>query len=104
MEYLHSLGIVYRDLKASNLVVDKKGHLKLIDYGLSKFIYKERFEKKMTTNAKFFVYFNYLNEPRTKTVCGTLHSMAPEMWEEKEYGYEVDFFGFGILIYELLFG
>jgi len=56
--YLHSKGIMHRDLKLENILVDESGYLKIIDYGLAK----------------------TLNENQTsKTFCGTPEYLAPEM-------------------------
>lgn len=43
-----------------------------------------------------------IDRDRTYTICGTVHSIPPEVYEEKGYSYEFDYYGFGILIYELL--
>eukprot|EP00919_Chromeraceae_sp_WS-2016_P010867 GHVR01025464.1.p1 GENE.GHVR01025464.1~~GHVR01025464.1.p1 ORF type:complete len:134 (+),score=4.34 GHVR01025464.1:2871-3272(+) len=61
----HKEGFVYRDIKASNFMVDKKGRVTLIDLGKAKKICKER----------------------TYTICGTTHSMPPEIYERKGYSY-----------------
>jgi len=84
LEYIHSKGYVYRDIKASNIIVDKEGRIKLLDMGLAKKIHKER----------------------TKSFCGTIHAMAPEIIEDNEegYSYEVDYYAFGILLFELATG
>ena len=55
LQELHEAGWVYRDLKASNLMLNINGKLKLIDLGLAK----------------------YIGKKRTYTVCGTVHSMPP---------------------------
>ena len=79
---MHSHGFVYRDIKASNFMVDDKGRVTLIDLGHTKQIAKER----------------------TYTICGTTHSIPPEVYEQKGYSYEFDYYGFGVLVYELLVG
>jgi len=85
LEYLHSNGIVYRDLKPENLLISKEGHIIMTDFGLSK---------------------EGLNDPndRTGTFCGTPEYLAPEILEGKTYGKGVDWWSFGSLLFEMLTG
>ncbi|CAO3678630.1 unnamed protein product [Rhizopus stolonifer] len=83
IEHLHGLGIVYRDLKPENCLLDGEGHVLLTDFGLSKVS---------------------IEGSRTNTVCGTAEYMAPEILLEVNYDKSVDFWTFGILMYEMLIG
>lgn len=81
--YLHSKGIMHRDLKLENILVDETGYLKIIDYGLAK----------------------TLSENQTsKTFCGTPEYLAPEMVMHQGHDFGVDWWALGILIYEMLIG
>ena len=84
LEYLHSLNILYRDLKLPNVLVDRDLNVSLIDFGLSKILKKEE---------------NFL----TKSVCGTPHCLPPQVNLDggSGYGLEIDYFSLGILIFEI---
>ncbi|KAI9137557.1 v-akt murine thymoma viral oncogene-like 3 transcript variant 1 [Paraphysoderma sedebokerense] len=84
LHYLHSKGIVYRDLKLENLLLDDDGHIKITDFGLC----KEGIGQDDTTS----------------TFCGTPEYLAPEILEEEEYGKSVDWWALGIVMYEMLVG
>ena len=84
IEYLHSKDICYRDLKMDNILLTSRGHIKIADYGLCK--------ESMVWGAT------------TSTFCGTPEFMAPEILSEKPYTRAVDWWAFGVLIYEMLLG
>jgi serine/threonine protein kinase len=78
---LHAQDIVYRDLKPENVLVDFEGHVKLADFGFAKQI-----------------------PGTTKTFCGTPSYIAPEVILRQEYSTIVDWWTFGILVFEMLSG
>ncbi|CAI4223051.1 unnamed protein product [Auanema sp. JU1783] len=82
--YLHNCSIVYRDLKLENLLLDKDGHIKIADFGLCK------------EEIKF--------GDRTNTFCGTPEYLAPEVLEDNDYGRAVDWWGVGVVMYEMMCG
>ncbi|XP_020800882.1 cGMP-dependent protein kinase, isozyme 1 [Drosophila serrata] len=82
-EYLHARGIIYRDLKPENLMLDERGYVKIVDFG---------FAKQIGTSAK------------TWTFCGTPEYVAPEIILNKGHDRAVDYWALGILIHELLNG
>ena len=84
LEYLHNNEVVYRDFKPENILIDSEGYIRLTDFGLSKIGMKE--------------------DGRTKTFCGTLEYMAPEMIKNDNYDSSVDWFAFGLVLYEMLEG
>lgn len=83
LEYLHGKGILYRDLKLDNILLTSGGNVKLADYGLSK------------CEMSGF-------EAKTKTFCGTPEFMAPELLMDVPYGLAVDYWAFGVLLYQML--
>ncbi|XP_070333816.1 RAC-alpha serine/threonine-protein kinase isoform X2 [Odocoileus virginianus] len=85
LDYLHSeKNVVYRDLKLENLMLDKDGHIKITDFGLC----KEGIKDGATM----------------KTFCGTPEYLAPEVLEDNDYGRAVDWWGLGVVMYEMMCG
>jgi serine/threonine protein kinase len=85
LSYLHtSLGVVYRDLKPENCLLDAQGHLLLTDFGLSKVAVGD--------------------DDSCKSILGTVEYMAPEVVMGQKYGKAVDWWSFGALGYDLMTG
>ncbi|KAI6182161.1 Ribosomal protein S6 kinase alpha-6 isoform X2 [Aphelenchoides bicaudatus] len=82
--HLHVAGIVYRDLKPENILLDAEGHVKIVDFGLSK--------KSIGTTGK------------THSFCGTIEYMAPEIVNRKGHSSAADWWSLGVLVYEMLTG
>lgn len=82
LDALHKASVIYRDLKPSNIVIAEDGHIKLTDFGLC----KEKFQNK------------------TKSFCGSIAYLAPEMIDKKGHGFALDWYLLGVLVYELLDG
>uniref|UniRef100_A0A7S2JMW5 Protein kinase domain-containing protein n=2 Tax=Haptolina brevifila TaxID=156173 RepID=A0A7S2JMW5_9EUKA len=80
LSYLHDQLIAHRDLKPENVLIDARGYLKLIDFGFAKVI----------------------EEPPTRTFCGTPEYLAPEIVSNKGHGLPVDWWTVGIIVYEML--
>uniref|UniRef100_A0A665WLF1 protein kinase C n=1 Tax=Echeneis naucrates TaxID=173247 RepID=A0A665WLF1_ECHNA len=84
LEFLHKNHIVYRDLKLDNLLMDADGFVRIADFGLCK--------------------EGMGHGDRTSTFCGTPEFLAPEVLTDNNYTRSVDWWGLGVLIYEMLVG
>jgi len=83
LEYLHNNNVVYRDLKLENILLDREGHIKLVDFGFAKQLGKRE---------------------RTLSMCGSPEFIAPEVINGIGYNQVVDWWSFGVTVFELLTG
>ena len=83
LDYLHTNGIIYRDLKPENVLLDNRGHIRLTDFGLSK----------SGIDGE---------NPKAFTFCGTPEYLAPEIIKNLPYDKAVDFWSLGALMYFML--
>ncbi|XP_036317912.1 serine/threonine-protein kinase S6KL isoform X3 [Rhagoletis pomonella] len=81
IDFLHNAGVIYRDVKPENILLTADFHIKLTDFGLSKWL---------RLGAT------------TRTMCGTFQYMAPEVLRGEPYGHAIDWWSLGILICQML--
>ena len=82
LTYLHDHGIIYRDLKAENVLLDENGNARLADFGISR----------------------QLDDGRAQSFVGSAYYIAPEILTGAPYSYAVDWWSFGVLCYNLITG
>lgn len=87
LDYAHAKGILHRDMKPANILMDKARGAMLTDFGLAK----------LTSQ-------NSLSRSMSGTIVGTPHYIAPEVWEGQEFTPQADIYALGCIIYEILTG
>jgi len=95
LRHLSSCGVVHRDFKLNNILLNESGHAVLCDFSSSKVLYDA---------GELDARRNIVDINKSFTITGSLHIMAPEMAAETGHNFSVDWWALGVVVFEMISG
>lgn len=100
VEQIHKMNYIHRDIKPDNILIDKNGHLKISDFGLSKYLQHEskRDHIKLTKIDKL-KKLTHVKKQKIFTKVGTPDYISPQVLTDKVYSHSIDIWGIGVIMF-----